>query len=124
MSSNPSASGGIGHKYAKCWEREENLRLQPEDWVFKMNKSAATVETDMIVENVESFETMELVEQNDVVKVVDPDFEICCRAIDLAEVVESEYEIRSKACDDCSRRWSPSMRSTARHMNVMIWSRW
>ena len=41
---------------------------------------------------------MELVEQNDVVKVADPDFEICCTATDLAEVVESKHEIHGKTC--------------------------
>ena len=94
--------GGIGHKYAKCWEREENARLRPEGWVSKMNNSAAAVATDIIVGNEESLETMEFVEQNDVVKVADSDFEICCMAIDLAEVVESEYDIHGKAreCDD------------------------
>ena len=67
-----------------------------------MNNSVATVTTDIIVGNVESFETMELVEQNDVVKVADFDFEICCTADYLAKVVESEYEIHGKAreCDD------------------------
>ena len=85
--------GGRGHKYAKCWERETSLHLRPEGWVSKMNKSAATVETDIIVGNVESFVTMEFVEQNDVVKVADSDFETCCTAIDSAEVVESEHEI-------------------------------
>ena len=64
-----------------------------------MNKSAATFETDIIAGNVEGFETMEYVEQNDVVKVADPDFEICCTEIDLAEVVESKYEIHGKACE-------------------------
>ena len=57
---------GIGHKYAKCWEREENARLRPESWVSKTNQSWATVETDIIVGNVESFGTMEFVEENDV----------------------------------------------------------
>ena len=64
----------------------------------KMNKSVATVATDIIVRHVEIFETMKVVEQNDVVKVADPDFEICCTAIDLAEVVESKHEIHGKAC--------------------------
>ena len=91
--------GGIGRKYAKCWEREENARLQPEGWVSKMNKSVATVETDIIVGNVERFETLEFVEQNVVVKVADPGFDIFCTAIDLVDVVESEYELHGKACE-------------------------
>ena len=62
-------------------------------------QSVAIVETDIIVENVASFETMEFVEQNDVVKVADPNLKICCTATDLAEVVESEYEIHGKACE-------------------------
>ena len=66
--------GGIGHKCAKCWEREENARLRPKGWMSKINKSVATVQTDIIVWNVESFETVEFVEQSDVVKVADPDF--------------------------------------------------
>ena len=67
-----------------------------------MNKSAATFETDIIAGNVEGFETMEYVEQNDVVKAADPDFKIYCTAIDLAEVVDSRYEVHGKApeCDD------------------------
>ena len=64
-----------------------------------MNKSVATVATDIIVRHVEIFETMKVVEQNDVVKAADPDFEICCTAIDLAEVVESKHEIHGKACE-------------------------
>ena len=91
--------GGIGHKFAKCWEREENAHLRPPGWVSKMNKNVANAQYDVIVGNVESFESMEFSEQN-VVKVADPDFEICCTAVDLAKVVESDYEIHGKACDD------------------------
>ena len=64
-----------------------------------MNKNVANAQYDVIVGNVESFESMEFSEQN-VVKVADPDFEICCTAVDLAKVVESDYEIHGKACDD------------------------
>ena len=45
------------------------------------------------------FQVDGFLEQN-VVKVVDPNFEICYTAVDLAKVVESEYEIHGKACDD------------------------
>ena len=40
-----------------------------------MNKSVATVQNDIVVGNVKRFEAMEFVEQNDVVKVTDPNFE-------------------------------------------------
>ena len=55
----------------------------------KMTNSVATVENDIIVGNMECFKTMEFVDQNDVVKVTDPNLEICCTTTDLAEVVDS-----------------------------------
>ena len=54
-----------------------------------MTNSVATVENDIIVGNMECFKTMEFVDQNDVVKVTDPNLEICCTTTDLAEVVDS-----------------------------------
>ena len=54
--------GGIGHKFAKCWEREENAHLRPPGWVSKMNKNVANAQYDVIVGNVESFESMEFSE--------------------------------------------------------------
>ena len=62
-----------------------------------MKKSVATAQKGIIFGNVESFESIDFSEQN-VAKVADPDFEIYCTTIDLAEVMESEYEIHSKAC--------------------------
>ena len=87
-----------------------------------MNKSVATVETDTIVGNAERV-AMQIVEQNDVVMVADPNFEMCCTAIDLVKAMASEYEIHGKACecDDLVKVVESEMRSTARH--VMIWSR-
>ena len=90
--------GGIGHKYAKCWEQQGKSTFTTRRLGVQNEQSVATVATDIIVVNMESFETMEFVKQNDVVKVAGPEFEVCCTAIDLSEVMDSKYEIHGKAC--------------------------
>ena len=54
--------GGTGHKYAKCWEREENAHLRPKGWMSKSAKNVEILQCDMIFGKLECFE-IKLLEQ-------------------------------------------------------------